>query len=225
MELHNNIMFYLSVILFGVGWILVSIVRNYIYTKSIISNKYLNHGTLIELIWTNTPALILILIAFPSFKLLNRRSKQEPSCNLTPILPATVYDSHDKYSKFITSCLGFVIAICIVIIVDSYIFDIFNININYCAGPDIMGPDTQRILSEISKSQFNLHYYQTQLAHSNSVGDTDAIIDWKNNIQWEKRRIFVLEKMKLTGIYNFDTTSSSLGKRTGEELLNTDTKR
>ena len=35
-----------------------------------ISHKYLNHGTLIELIWTITPALVLILIAFPSFKLL-----------------------------------------------------------------------------------------------------------------------------------------------------------
>src|SRR5438045_9525392 len=30
----------------------------------------MNHGTLVELIWTITPALILILIAFPSFKLL-----------------------------------------------------------------------------------------------------------------------------------------------------------
>jgi cytochrome c oxidase subunit II len=69
-ELHDNIMFYLVVILFGVGWILVSVIRNYASTKSPISNKYLNHGTLIELIWTITPALILILIAFPSFKLL-----------------------------------------------------------------------------------------------------------------------------------------------------------
>ena len=69
-ELHDNIMFYLVVILFGVGWILVSIIRNYVSDKSPISNKYLNHGTLIELIWTITPALILILIAFPSFKLL-----------------------------------------------------------------------------------------------------------------------------------------------------------
>ena len=69
-ELHNSIMFYLFIILFSVGWILISIVRNYTYDKSIISNKYLNHGTLIELIWTITPSLILILIAFPSFKLL-----------------------------------------------------------------------------------------------------------------------------------------------------------
>ena len=69
-ELHDNIMFYLVIILFGVAWILISIIRNYVYSKSPISNKYLNHGTLIELIWTITPALILILIAFPSFKLL-----------------------------------------------------------------------------------------------------------------------------------------------------------
>lgn len=62
-------MFYLVIILFGVGWIMVSIVRNYSHLKS-ISHKYLNHGTLIELIWTITPALILLLIAFPSFKLL-----------------------------------------------------------------------------------------------------------------------------------------------------------
>jgi len=69
-ELHDNIMFYLVIILFGVGWIMISIVRNYTSLKSPISHKYLNHGTLIELIWTITPALILILIAFPSFKLL-----------------------------------------------------------------------------------------------------------------------------------------------------------
>jgi cytochrome c oxidase subunit 2 len=67
-ELHNNIMFYLAIILFSVTWILLSIILN--YSKSRISNKYLNHGTLVELIWTITPALILILIAFPSFKLL-----------------------------------------------------------------------------------------------------------------------------------------------------------
>jgi len=69
-ELHDNIMYYLVIILFGVSWIMVSIVRNYVSTKSPISHKYLNHGTLIELIWTITPAIILILIAFPSFKLL-----------------------------------------------------------------------------------------------------------------------------------------------------------
>ena len=37
-------MFYLITILFGVVWILTSIVRNYASTKSPISHKYLNHG-------------------------------------------------------------------------------------------------------------------------------------------------------------------------------------
>jgi heme/copper-type cytochrome/quinol oxidase subunit 2 len=69
-ELHDNIMYYLTIILFSVGWVLFSLVKNYISTKSPISHKYLNHGTLIELIWTITPAIVLILIAFPSFKLL-----------------------------------------------------------------------------------------------------------------------------------------------------------
>lgn len=69
-ELHDNIMYYLVGILFAVGWLQAAIIRNFESSKSPISNKYLNHGTLIELIWTITPALILVLIAFPSFKLL-----------------------------------------------------------------------------------------------------------------------------------------------------------
>ena len=69
-ELHDNIMYYLVAILFSVGWVQGAIIKNFNNSKFPISNKYLNHGTLIELIWTITPALILVLIAFPSFKLL-----------------------------------------------------------------------------------------------------------------------------------------------------------
>ena len=69
-ELHNNILFYLVIILFGVGWLLLIIVKKFTNTESPISYKFSTHGTLIELIWTISPALVLILIAFPSFKLL-----------------------------------------------------------------------------------------------------------------------------------------------------------
>ena len=69
-ELHNTIFFYLVVISVGVFWVLASIIYYYNSSKSAIVHKYLNHGTLIELIWTITPALILIAIAFPSFRLL-----------------------------------------------------------------------------------------------------------------------------------------------------------
>ena len=69
-ELHDQIMFYLVVILFGVAWMLSSIIVNFGSNKNQIVYKYHNHGTLIELIWTITPAFVLIAIAFPSFKLL-----------------------------------------------------------------------------------------------------------------------------------------------------------
>ena len=69
-ELHDNILFYLVIILFAVGWILISLARTYSNLESPVSHKNVSHGTLIELIWTITPALILMFIAFPSFKLL-----------------------------------------------------------------------------------------------------------------------------------------------------------
>jgi cytochrome c oxidase subunit 2 len=69
-ELHDHIMFYLVIILFGVSFMLFSIIRVFKDTNNQIVYKYLNHGTLIELIWTISPALVLVAIAFPSFKLL-----------------------------------------------------------------------------------------------------------------------------------------------------------
>jgi heme/copper-type cytochrome/quinol oxidase subunit 2 len=68
--LHDSIFFYLVVILFGVLWVLTSSVINFNSNKTQIVYKYANHGTLIELIWTVSPAFVLIAIAFPSFKLL-----------------------------------------------------------------------------------------------------------------------------------------------------------
>ena len=69
-ELHNTIFFYLVVICVGVFWALGSIIYYYNIKNSPIVHKYLNHGTLIELIWTISPAIVLIAIAFPSFRLL-----------------------------------------------------------------------------------------------------------------------------------------------------------
>lgn len=69
-ELHDTIFFYLVIILFGVIWVLSSVVLNFHSNESKIVYKYANHGTLIELIWTISPAFVLIAIAFPSFKLL-----------------------------------------------------------------------------------------------------------------------------------------------------------
>jgi hypothetical protein len=68
--LHNTIGFYLIVISFSVFWVLFSLIYYYSSNKNPIAHKYLTHGTVLELVWTITPALILIAIAFPSFRLL-----------------------------------------------------------------------------------------------------------------------------------------------------------
>ena len=67
-ELHDNIMFYLIAILFAVGWIITAIIKKYLVSG--ISSKYVTHGSLVEIIWTFSPGLILIFIAFTSFRLL-----------------------------------------------------------------------------------------------------------------------------------------------------------
>lgn len=69
-ELHDTIFFYLIIICVGVFWVLGNVIFHFNSTNSSLVHKYLNHGTLIETVWTITPALILIAIAFPSFRLL-----------------------------------------------------------------------------------------------------------------------------------------------------------
>lgn len=68
-NLHHDIMFFMFVILFSVLTMLLLIY----YTSSVVSNARPSsntHGTLIEIIWTITPALILVAIAFPTFALI-----------------------------------------------------------------------------------------------------------------------------------------------------------
>ena len=69
-ELHDNILFFLIIILFGVAWLLLTIINKFSNMAWPLSQRFTSHGTTIEIIWTITPGIILILIAFPSFKLL-----------------------------------------------------------------------------------------------------------------------------------------------------------
>jgi NADH-ubiquinone oxidoreductase chain 3 len=73
-DLYNILMFYLLIILFSIGWILLSIIRNYTLNNYIIRNNYLNYKTLIVFICAITPVLILISIIFSlhSFYLINQ---------------------------------------------------------------------------------------------------------------------------------------------------------
>jgi cytochrome c oxidase subunit 2 len=69
-NLHNWILFYLIIISIFVLWFLIVIIKEFNSAHHPISYRKLKDGTLIEVIWTITPALILITIALPSFKLL-----------------------------------------------------------------------------------------------------------------------------------------------------------
>ena len=63
-ELHDKIVFYLILILIYVFWFLISSLTQKDHLR------FLQHGSLIELIWTITPALILWAIGIPSLILL-----------------------------------------------------------------------------------------------------------------------------------------------------------
>jgi len=83
-DLHDHIFFYLIVIGFLVLWLFLQIIIKYginlFNPKNIkdLQKRYwyflitqnLSHGTLIEIVWTLTPSIILMFIAIPSFALL-----------------------------------------------------------------------------------------------------------------------------------------------------------
>jgi len=66
---HNYLMIFLIIIGFFVCWMLYKVVV--LFNNLIISNSQkFTHSSLLEIIWTILPALVLLLIAIPSFTLL-----------------------------------------------------------------------------------------------------------------------------------------------------------
>lgn len=68
-DLHHDIVFFLIAVAAYVAWILGRTLFVFHCLRSNVPEKIL-HGTAIEIGWTVTPSLILILIAIPSFALL-----------------------------------------------------------------------------------------------------------------------------------------------------------
>lgn len=68
-DLHHDIFFFVLVILVFVIWMLARTMYHFHQSRNPVPEKIL-HGTLIEIAWTVTPSLILVLIAIPSFALL-----------------------------------------------------------------------------------------------------------------------------------------------------------
>lgn len=68
-NLHHDIFFFLIIILISVSWILFRIIWLYSEKKNKKAITF-SHNTLLEVIWTIIPAIILMVIAIPSFALL-----------------------------------------------------------------------------------------------------------------------------------------------------------
>lgn len=99
--LHNTIGFYLIVISIAVFWVVFSIIYFFNGNRHPIAHKYLTHGTVLELVWTITPAFILIAIAFPSFRLLYLLDEVISPTLTIKIVGHQWYWSYE-YSDFIT---------------------------------------------------------------------------------------------------------------------------
>jgi cytochrome c oxidase subunit 2 len=67
--LHHDLLFLLTVIGIFVGWVLFRTTYLFYHTRNPIASQ-ITHGSTIEIIWTITPSLILMVIAVPSFALL-----------------------------------------------------------------------------------------------------------------------------------------------------------
>jgi len=66
---HHDVMFFVIVIMGLVSWMMLRIIMG--FNESVVSTPVsLVHGTVIEVIWTVVPALILMVIAVPSFALI-----------------------------------------------------------------------------------------------------------------------------------------------------------
>lgn len=68
-NLHHDLMFFIVVVSIFVSWMLARTLWHFDKAQNIHASS-LSHGTFIEVVWTVTPAIILLIIAVPSFSLL-----------------------------------------------------------------------------------------------------------------------------------------------------------
>lgn len=66
---HYDLMFVMVFVAAFVAWMMVRIVFHFEHTKNPVPSTVV-HGTVIEIVWTLIPALILVVVAIPSFALL-----------------------------------------------------------------------------------------------------------------------------------------------------------
>ena len=73
-QIHNSLFIYISFILIIVVWFLYQTLINFNSKNFILIGEKFNHFTILEIIWTIIPTIILLFIAAPSFILLYQNS-------------------------------------------------------------------------------------------------------------------------------------------------------
>ena len=97
---HNDIMFFLIVIVVFVLWITIRCVIFFNNNKQ--PQKFI-HGTFLEIVWTIIPALVLIVIAIPSFALLYSMDEVIDPIITLKVIGHQWYWSYEYSDNFISS--------------------------------------------------------------------------------------------------------------------------
>lgn len=95
---HNDLMFYLIIIVIFVTWILYRCIYLFNENKHPKALTFV-HGTEIEIIWTTIPAIILLFIAFPSFALLYSMDEIVEKPYITLMVTGHQWYWHYEYLK------------------------------------------------------------------------------------------------------------------------------
>lgn len=110
---HNHLMVFLVAIAGFVGWVLYFVLKNYVVeTEGLPKRSYkasggFSHATVLEIVWTIVPAIILLIIAVPSFSLLYSIDEAlDPSLTIK-IVGHQWYWSYE-YSDYLTDSGDFI---------------------------------------------------------------------------------------------------------------------
>lgn len=97
---HNYLMIFVIAISFFVCWFLYTILTSYLVIFNLQVEKF-THSNLLEIVWTILPAIVLILIAVPSFTLLYSLDELIDPALTLKVVGHQWYWSYE-YSDFVT---------------------------------------------------------------------------------------------------------------------------
>lgn len=106
--LHHDLMFILTIIGIIVSWLLLRTVYLF-HHRNNLSSSTIIHGTALEIIWTITPSIILMIIAIPSFALLYSIDEVIDPVITLKVIGHQWYWSYEysDYSDFKGNCICF----------------------------------------------------------------------------------------------------------------------